>query len=132
MGGAMSRRKGKEGERSWAKFLRGYGFSGARRGQQFKGGPESPDVVGVPGIHWEVKRSETFSPYNALEQAATEAPIGAMPVVAHRRNDKHWIVVLSAENFCSLLRRADAEQEDGAAGREDGGAAPERRPSPAR
>ena len=47
-------RKGKHGEREAAKYLRSLGFD-CRRGQQHAGGPESPDVVGIPGIHIEVK-----------------------------------------------------------------------------
>jgi hypothetical protein len=73
-------------------------------------------------VHWEVKRAETFSPYKALEQARNDARKGKMPVVAHRRNEAEWIIVLSAEDFCRLLRRADGlpgrpeGQDDGATG----------------
>lgn len=51
-----SRAKGKHGEREAAKFLRSLGFT-ARRGQQFAGGSQSPDVVveELTRIHFEVK-----------------------------------------------------------------------------
>ncbi len=39
-----SRQKGARGERQWRDELRAHGFQ-ARRGQQFSGPPESPDVV---------------------------------------------------------------------------------------
>jgi Holliday junction resolvase len=39
-----SREKGKRGERQWRDELRAQGFA-ARRGQQFSGSPDSPDVV---------------------------------------------------------------------------------------
>ena len=48
--GKKSRDKGKAGERELASKLREYGYD-ARRGVQFHGGPDSPDVVGLPGIH---------------------------------------------------------------------------------
>ena len=118
MGGRMSRTKGKVGEREWAQYLKDRGFKNARRGQQFKGGQESPDVVGVTGVHFEVKRSETFSPYAALNQADTERKPSETPVVAHRKNGKDWIVVMKAEDFVLLLRRTH-EVRTGGSGEQD-------------
>ena len=71
-------RKGKHGEREAAKYLRSLGFD-CRRGQQHAGGPESPDVVGIPGIHIEVKFGVngmdlgTSLLASALAQSAREA-----------------------------------------------------------
>ena len=57
-----SRNKGAAGERELAEVLRANGFNDARRGVQFKGGPDSPDVVGFhPDWHPEVKRVEERS-----------------------------------------------------------------------
>jgi Holliday junction resolvase len=52
-----SRQKGKRGELEAAKYLRSLGFTSARRGVQYSGGPDSPDVVcdELPGVHIEVK-----------------------------------------------------------------------------
>lgn len=52
-----SRDKGKRGEREFASLLREHGFD-ARRGQQFAGGADSPDVVSdaLAWLHVEVKR----------------------------------------------------------------------------
>jgi hypothetical protein len=52
---AMQRNKGKRGERMHAKVLRTLGVTDARRGVQHAGGPDSPDVIGIPGTHAEVK-----------------------------------------------------------------------------
>jgi len=54
-----SREKGKRGERQWRDELRANGYA-ARRGQQFAGSAESPDVVcdSLPWIHFEVKAVE--------------------------------------------------------------------------
>ena len=65
-----SREKGKRGERQWRDELREQGFH-ARRGQQFAGGPESPDVVSddLPWAHFEVKAVERLNICDAMEQA---------------------------------------------------------------
>ena len=99
-----SREKGKRGEREWAWFLRHRGFD-ARRGVQYQGGPDSPDVVcpRLDYLHFEVKRSERFKPYDALEQGRTESRPDQVPVVAHRKNNKEWIVVMDADQFLRLI-----------------------------
>src|ERR1700748_2154563 len=76
-----SRNKGASGEREIAEWLRANGIHG-HRGQQFAGGADSPDVIhDLPGIHLEVKRTETLSLYVALDQAKRDAPSGHVPVV---------------------------------------------------
>jgi hypothetical protein len=98
-----SNSKGKRGEREVAELLRSNGFN-ARRGQQFAGGHSSPDVVhDLPGIHFEVKRSETLRLYAALEQAQRDAKDDEVGVVIHRQNSKPWIVVLDAEAFLRIV-----------------------------
>ncbi len=99
-----SRQKGKRGELELVAALRDLGVP-ARRGQQFHGGPESPDVVcELPGFHFECKRSERFSAYDAMEQASSEAPTGATPVVCHKRNRGEWLAVVRLEDFVRLAR----------------------------
>ena len=99
-----SRQKGCRGEREWAHFLTDAGFP-SRRGQQFAGGTDSPDVISptLPDVHWEVKRTENGNPYIWLAQAVRDAGQGKSPVVAHKRNGKDWIVILPAKDFCSML-----------------------------
>jgi Holliday junction resolvase len=97
--------KGKNGEREWANFLREHGI-GARRGQQFCGGKDSPDVVSdLENIHWECKRVEAGNPYVWLEQAIsnTSGSGAKIPVVAHRRNNQEWIVILRADDFLNFI-----------------------------
>ena len=57
-----SRRKGARGERQWRDELRANGYC-ARRGQQFCGSAESPDVIcdSLPWIHFEVKAVERLN-----------------------------------------------------------------------
>ncbi len=98
-----SRGKGKTGELELAKYLRDHGIA-ARRGQQFSGGTESPDVVtALEGVHFECKRVEAGNPYNWLKQAKKDAGPGKIPVVAHRRNREDWIAILPLEELLWLL-----------------------------
>jgi len=69
-----SREKGKRGERQWRDELRAQGFE-ARRGQQFAGSPDSPDVVcdSLPWAHFEVKAVERLNIEDAMEQARRDS-----------------------------------------------------------
>ena len=107
MGGRMSRNKGKRGELEVAQLLRDHGIP-ARRGVQYAGGNDSPDVVGLDGVHIEVKRSETLALYPAMEQALTDAKPGDIATVWHRRSGRRWVVVLHAEDFLALVRATRA------------------------
>jgi len=99
-----SRTKGKVGEREFAALLREHGFD-ARRGQQFSGSPESPDVVSdaLAWLHVEVKRVQKLNLTDACVQA--EGDCGGKPwVVAHRRNHQPWLITMRAETFFNFLR----------------------------
>lgn len=99
-----SRDKGKRGELEVAELLRKFGFD-ARRGQQFAGGGDSPDVRhDMAGFHIEVKRTETFSLYDAMAQAERDKKAEEDALVFHRRNGKSWMVVMDAERFLKLVR----------------------------
>lgn len=103
-----SRQKGKRGELAFRDLLRERGYVEARRGQQFAGGPDSPDVVGGPeGFHFEVKFRETHQPWEAMAQAEKERSRFDVPVVAMKKNGKQWLIVLREEDFFRLLRRAE-------------------------
>ena len=93
-----SKRKGTVAERELASVLRGYGYD-CRRGQQFAGGIDSPDVMGLPGIHIECKRVENLNIHKAYEQAVRDAAGQAVPVVMHRRNREPWMVTMSLADF---------------------------------
>ena len=104
--GRKSRRKGKRGELEVAKILRELGVE-ARRGVQFQGGPDSPDVVAaLEGVHLEVKRVEALRLYAALDQAEAEAPEGADAVVVHRKNGRPWVAIVRFGVLVELLKAA--------------------------
>lgn len=64
-----SRNKGARGERELAHWLTEHCHP-ARRGCQYQGGPESPDVV-CPSLpaHFEVRRAEKLRLYGAINHA---------------------------------------------------------------
>lgn len=100
-----SRQKGARGEREWRDQLRNAGYT-ARRGQQFSGGTDSPDVICDElgsVIHFEVKRVESLNLAAAMEQAKRDAA-GKVPVVAHRKNSQSWLVTMPAEALFKLMR----------------------------
>jgi len=102
MTGAMSRRKGKSGELEASKELTRLLGVQCRRGVQYQGGPDSPDVCGISGLHFEVKRTEKFNAYAALEQAKSDAPEGSVPVVLHRRNGRKWLLIAELDDVPEL------------------------------
>lgn len=98
-----SRNKGKSGELELAHELERLWGVSARRGQQFSGSPESPDVVtGLPGLHIECKRTETLRLYDALAQCKRDAGPDEIPVVCHRRNRGRWIAVVELGRLLDL------------------------------
>lgn len=103
-----SRRKGKEGENELAKVLREYGYD-THRGVQYHGGPDSPDVVGLPGIHIECKRVEKLNIYDAISQAKRDAGI-LLRAVFHRKNNCEWLVTMPLEDWMVIYREWEASQ----------------------
>lgn len=102
MVGKLSRDKGKRGEREFAALCRDHGYD-ARRGVQYNG-LDGEDVIGLPGVHIEVKRTEALRIYEAIEQAARDAKAGQISIVAHRRNNADWLIVTRAEDWFPLYR----------------------------
>lgn len=99
-----SKRKGKVGELELCEVLRNYGFE-ARRGRQYKGTSDSPDVIGIPGFHIECKRCEQGNIYAWLDQATEEAGKDSIPVVMHRRNGREWVVIIGLDEFCATIKK---------------------------
>lgn len=100
-----SRLKGKRGELEAARELERLGLGKGRRGQQFNG-IEGRDVLcdGLPDCHIEVKRTETFNAYAAIEQAVRDAG-GRLPFVMHKRNRRDWLFVVRADDLLPLAFR---------------------------
>lgn len=101
-----SRSKGARGERGWRDFLRENGLT-ARRGQQFSGSPDSPDVVceELGKYHFEVKFVQRLNIDDAVVQAVGDCGTKT-PVVAHRKNNGKWLVTMLADDWIKLVREA--------------------------
>ena len=102
-----SRAKGCRGEREFAKLCNYEGYT-VRRGQQYNG-IEGQDCVGLPGIHIEVKRVERLNLYDAMDQVINDARNSDnIPIVAHKRNNRYWVITMEAEDWFKLYREWEA------------------------
>ena len=105
--GKRSRDKGKRGEREVAKILQTAGFP-ARRTVQYNGRPgTSADVVGIPGLHIEVKLVEKESIrawYRQAQRDAHASPENEMPVIVHRKSREPWLVTMSLDDFITIIK----------------------------
>ena len=109
--GKPSRDKGKRGEREFAAVLIDHGFT-ARRGVQYSGGVDSPDVIctELHDVHFEVKRVEKPNLKAAYAQAFQDAGIKE-PVVVTRQNGQQWMTYCSAAYFIGLQARIKSLEE---------------------
>ena len=99
--GRSEREKGANGERELSRLLRDkYGYE-AKRGMVFL---HQSDMVGLNGIHPEVKRVERLNIWEAMRQAVTEAAIrnDGLPTVFHRRNRSEWLVTMRLVDWIDL------------------------------
>jgi Holliday junction resolvase len=101
-----SKRKGKVAELEVAHLLQEYGYE-ARRSVQYCGANGDADVVGLPGVHLEVKRVEKLNIDKAMEQSISDAREGEMPVVVHRKNRGEWEVTMLFKDFMELYGRME-------------------------
>ena len=92
-----SRNKGARFEREVAGILRDNGFE-ARRGCQFAGGQDSPDVVSDFPFHIEAKFVEKLNLANALEQAKRDSG-GNEYCVIHRKKNQECMITMPLDQF---------------------------------
>lgn len=98
-----SRTKGKRGELEIAHLLKDYGYE-ARRSQQYAGINSDADVVGLPGVHIEVKRVEKLNIDTAMAQSIRDARENEIPVVMHRKNRAEWLVTMQFAEWMKLYQ----------------------------
>lgn len=101
-----ARLRGAGYEREIARDLRERGYD-ARRGQQYCGSNGDADVVGLPGIHIECKRTNRLRLYEALQQAIGDAKPGEIPTVWHRSDNHETVVILRESDFLDLYERTN-------------------------
>ena len=99
------RRKGKRGELEFCRKCRECGW-GVRRTAQYCGNTgEAADVVGLPGVHVEVKRVERLNIDDAMSQARRDSKkSGRVPIVAHRKNNCEWLITMTAKDWFRLYQ----------------------------
>ena len=101
--GKASQRKGADGERELAGILRGHGYDIERGGSLSYG--EAPDLVGLPGVHIEVKRVERLNVPEAMDQAVRDADrFGGFPALFHRRSSSPWLVTMRLADWLELYQ----------------------------
>lgn len=100
--GKTSQRKGRAGELELARLLQDRGYP-VEPGQAVSFGV-TPDLVGLPGIHIEVKRVERLNVGEARDQAERDAEKfrDGVPALFHRRNRKPWLVTMRLEDWLEL------------------------------
>jgi len=106
-----SKDKGKRGERELANKLKEYGYNDARRTEQYCGIAGDADVIGLNGVHCEVKRREKLNIYDAISQAKTDAKNGDMPTVFHRKNRCEWLVTVTLDDYMKLYKEWEQSLE---------------------
>ena len=110
--GKASQRKGADGERELAALLRQHGYEIERGGSLSFG--EVPDLVGLPGVHIEVKRVERLNVGKAMGQAIRDAERfqDGAPMLFHRRNRQPWLVTMRFEDWVRIYRPSNRKDEE--------------------
>lgn len=115
MGKINSRQKGARFERTIAHMLREHGFE-AERGVQHQGGKDSPDVkCNLLNTHIEAKNVEALNIWNALAQSERDAGDNEMPIVIFKRNRSKVYVAMGFEDYITLYKAWEREQNNGQA-----------------
>ena len=101
--GRPSQRKGADGERELAKVLEAEGYPMERGGYCYG---TIPDLVGLPGIHCEVKRVERLNITEAMHQAERDSERfqDGAPTVFHRRNREPWLVTMKLTDWLKMYK----------------------------
>lgn len=105
-----SRQKGARFERDIAKRLREWGYD-ARRGQQYSGLNGDADVVGLPGVHLELKAVEHLNLDAAMEQSERDARDGEKPVVIHKKNYGEIRATMRFDDWFEMYREWESGKE---------------------
>ena len=99
-----SQRKGRAGEIELVSILNDNGIP-ARPGNPLNFGT-MPDVVGIDGIHAEVKRVEMLNVQEAMQQAIRDAEKfdDGLPTLFHRRNRSPWLVTMRLDDWLKIYK----------------------------
>lgn len=100
-----SKKKGKRGELEFCQEMKKYGID-CRRTVQYNGKADEgeADIVGLDGIHAEIKRVERLNIHEAMEQAKRDTK-GKLPAVFHRKNRSKWLVTMELPDFMKIYQK---------------------------
>jgi len=113
MSGRSSQSKGRRAEQEVSRLLQAQGFA-VRPGASLGFGKE-PDIVGLVGVHPEIKRHEKLEISAWMKQATADAARfgDGLPVVIFRCNRTPWRAVMEFEDWLKLYRKyADHDRCD--------------------
>lgn len=118
--GKSARDKGARYELELVHILRDFYGYPVRRGYVFQ---HESDVIGLQGVHCEVKAVERLNIRAAYKQAVEEALKRAdgVPVVFHHKNRDGWLVTMSLEDFMDFYGGWHDTEGDGASAHEGDG-----------
>ena len=103
--GRSSQRKGRAGEIELAKILDRCGIRAAP-GPPLNYGTV-PDVIGIDGIHAEVKRVERLNVPEAMAQSIRDSEKfqDGRPALFHRRNRGKWLVTMQLDDWVQMYSK---------------------------
>ena len=109
--GRSSQRKGRAGEIELANILERCGIKAAP-GPPLNYGTV-PDVIGIDGIHAEVKRVERLNVPAAMEQSIRDSEKfqDGVPALFHRRNRGKWLVTMRLGDWVQMYSRWGGKHE---------------------
>lgn len=95
-------------------MIRDWGYDARRTAQYCGKTGDASDVVGLPGIHIEVKRVERLNLDDAMRQAIHDAgqkEDHPFPAVFHRKSRGSWLVTMRAEDWADLYHPWERAKE---------------------
>ena len=103
-----SNRKGKRIERLLASKFRNHGWD-ARRGQQYKGTPDSPDVIIDLPLTVESKGCEVWRIDKWMSKLLGERKSGTLPLLCCKKNHAEFLTIIPLNFFLELTQHIDWE-----------------------
>jgi len=102
--GKSQQRKGRNGEIELVRIFVDNGIP-AEVGLAVSFGT-TPDVVGVDGVHVEVKRVERLNVPEAMNQSIRDSQkfMDGLPTLFHRRNRSPWLVTMTLDDWLKLYK----------------------------
>ena len=103
--GRNQQNKGRRGERELSRKLNELGFNTSPADPLNFG--KIPDVIGLPDIHIECKRTEKLRLSEAMKQAIQDADKfkDGLPCVFHRKNREQWLVTMPLKDWANLYKK---------------------------